>query len=271
MKILFFGDVVGGAGRNLLFENVGRIAARLSADFVVVNAENAAHGFGLTRALAEKFFARGVDVLTVGDHAWDQSQLRSEIGCEPRILRPENYTVFKEGSGLGIFKAKNGRRVLVLSLLGMLFMSKEGIENPFHTADKVLEKYRLGRDADAIFIDFHAEATSEKMSLAHHLDGRVTAVIGTHTHIPTADARIMPGGTAYQSDAGMCGDFDTSIGMKKEVSLARFLERDDGGRLSPGEGPGTLCGTMINVGENGLATSVEPIIFGAGLKNTHEV
>ena len=271
MKILFFGDVVGGAGRNLLLDNVGRIAARLSADFVIANAENAAHGFGITVELAAKFFARGIDALTAGDHIWDQSLLRPGINSEPRLLRPENYVAFADGSGHGIFKARNGARVLVLSLLGTLFMARDGIENPFHAADKVLGKYRLGRDADAIFVDFHAEATSEKMSLAHYLDGRVTAVVGTHTHIPTSDARVMPRGTAYMTDAGMCGDFDTSIGMKKEVSLARFLGEDAGQRLSPGEGPGTLCGALVDVGADGLAASVEPFVFGANLKNTHEL
>jgi metallophosphoesterase (TIGR00282 family) len=268
-RILFFGDVVGGAGRNLLLENVERIAARLSVDFVVVNAENAAHGFGITVELAAKFFARGIDVLTAGDHAWDQSLLRPGINSEPRLLRPENYTIFRDGAGHGLFRARNGKRVLVLCLLGTLFMARGGIENPFYAADAVLEKYKLGRDADAIFVDFHAEATSEKMSLAHYLDGRVTAVVGTHTHIPTADARVLSGGTAYMTDAGMCGDFDTSIGMKKEASLARFLGRDDGERLSPGTGPGTLCGVVVDVGGDGLAVAAEPFVFGANLKNTH--
>jgi metallophosphoesterase (TIGR00282 family) len=267
--MLFFGDVVGSAGRRLLLDNVGRIAARLSIDFIAVNAENAAHGFGLTPALASKFFDRGVDVLTAGDHVWDQDVLRPHVRSERRILRPENYAEFKDGSSHGLFAARNGGRVLVINLLGRLFMSRDNIENPFHAADRILDKFRLGRDADAILVDFHAEATSEKMSLANHLDGRVSAVVGTHTHVPTADAHVMPLGTAYMTDAGMCGDFDSSIGMAKEVSLARFLERDEGERLSPCKGPATLCGVVVDVEADGLAKSVEPFVFGAHLRNTH--
>ncbi|MDR0367136.1 MAG: YmdB family metallophosphoesterase [Rickettsiales bacterium] len=263
MKILFFGDVVGRAARNFLIANAARIKADLGADFFIANAENAAHGYGLTPSILRQFRKAPIDAITTGDHIWDRMEILAAAKSEPRLLRPLNWKKHDAGAGYGIFKC-GGKKVLVANLLGRVFIDREQVENPFVAIDSLLEQFRLGREADAIFIDFHAEATGEKMSMGYHLDGRVSAVIGSHTHIPTADERILERGTAYQTDAGMCGDFSSSIGQDKGVSIRRFLGREDE-KLAPAEGPPTLCGVLIDIGADGLARGIKRVSFGAAL------
>ncbi|MDR1009327.1 MAG: YmdB family metallophosphoesterase [Rickettsiales bacterium] len=260
MKILFFGDIIGRVARNYLIENLARIKADLAADFVIANAENAAHGYGLTPLVAGKILAAPIDVLTLGDHTWDHENIRESLRGEERILRPENWLKFPEGSGHRLYKCGRAR-VLVINLLGTLFIAREKVENPFTVVSKILEQYTLGKNADAIFVDFHAEATSEKVSMANMLDGRVSAVIGTHTHVPTADERVLARGTAFMTDAGMCGDFDSSIGMDKGVSMRRFMGAEDE-KLAPAEGAPTLCGVLVEIGRSGLATSIRRVMYG---------
>ena len=269
-RILFFGDVVGKSGRKKLFALVDDIVSKLKIDFTIVNAENSAHGFGINPNIAEKFFIHRIDVLTTGDHIWDQMTIKPYLQQEKRIVRPYNYNKFNDGEGAHLYTSANNKRILVVNLLGRLFIDRENLSSPFTAADEILEKYKLGVNVDAIFVDFHAEATSEKMSIANYLDGRVSAVIGTHTHIPTSDGHILPFGTAFQSDAGMCGDFNSSIGMKKDLSLERFLHPGTMVRLSPAEDEATICGVIIDVDDKtGLSTHIEPIIIGANLHNTH--
>lgn len=271
MRILFLGDVVGRAGRKKVFSLIDNLVSKLKIDFTIVNAENSAHGFGINPSVAEKFFNHQIDVITTGDHIWDQMTIKPYLQQENRIIRPANYKKFNDGEGCHLYMSRNGKRVLVVNLLGNLFIDREELYSPFTTADEILKSYKLGLNVDAIFIDMHAEATSEKMSLANYLDGRVSAVIGTHTHIPTADAHILPNGTAFQSDAGMCGDYDSSIGMKKELSIERFLNPDAKNHLAPAEGEATICGTIVEIDGNGLAVSIEPLRIGGKLKQTHNL
>ncbi|MDR3126265.1 MAG: YmdB family metallophosphoesterase [Rickettsiales bacterium] len=256
MRILFFGDIVGHAARELLIESAAEIREREKIDFVIANADNAAHGFGLVPSIADRLF-KVVDVLTAGDHAWDQPSIRPYIKDRPRLLRPANYGAVAEGRGHCAYDARGGR-IAVVHLLGRLFMTRDRVSSPFEAADEILRGYKLGGNVDAIFVDFHAEATSEKISLAHYLDGRVSALIGTHTHVPTADARILPGGTAFLTDAGMCGVFDSSIGMEKSACVRRFLDAADTGRLVPADGEPTLCGAIVDT----AARSIRQVFFG---------
>ncbi len=271
MKILFLGDVVGRSGRKKVFSHIDDIVSKLKIDFVIVNAENSAHGFGINPVIASKFFNHQIDVLTTGDHIWDQMTIKPYLQEETRILRPANYNKFNDGDGYRVFTTRNNKKVLVINLLGNLFIERENLENPFIKAEEILKKYELGKNVDAIFIDMHAEATSEKMSLANYLDGRVSAVVGTHTHIPTADAHILPAGTAFQSDAGMCGDFDSSIGMRKDLSITRFIDPLAKNHLTPAEGDATICGVIVDIDKNGLATSIEPLRIGGKLQQTHKL
>jgi hypothetical protein len=264
MRTLFFGDVVGRAGRDALGAQLPKLIAQLEAEFVVVNAENVAGGFGLTPELAKELFAAGADVLTTGNHVWDQRTLIPFIGGEPRILRPLNFPGGTPGLGAHVYASRGRRKVLVINVMGRLFM--DALDDPFAAVERELTKHRLGATVDAILIDIHAEATSEKMAIAHMVDGRASAVIGTHSHIPTADAQILPGGTAYQTDAGMCGDYDSVIGMKKEISLARFVRKMPGERLAPAEGPATVCGLFLETDDRtGLARRIEPLRLGGRL------
>ncbi len=272
MRILFFGDVVGRSGRRQLFSKIDKIISKLKIDFTIVNAENSAHGFGINPSVSEKFFRYPIDVITTGDHIWDQMTIKPYLQEELRIIRPANYNKYNDGTGAKIFTARNGKRVLVINLLGTLFIDRENLDNPFVTISNILAKYKLGIDADAIFIDMHAEATSEKMSIANFVDGRVSAVVGTHTHIPTGDAHILPNGTAFQSDAGMCGDYDSSIGMKKEASIDRFFNTGLRNHLEPAEGEATICGVIVETDDKtGLAKSIEPLRIGGILQQTHEI
>lgn len=264
MKILFVGDIVGRAGRAVALAELPGLRERLGLDVVIVNAENAAGGFGLTAAIAGDLFAAGADLLTLGNHAWDQRELIGHIQREPRIIRPLNMQPGTPGQGVGSVRTARGRRVVVLQVMGRLFTGLYG--DPFAQLEATLGAWYLGGNADAIIVDVHAEATSEKTAIGHFLDGRVSLVVGTHTHVPTADHRVLPGGTAYISDVGMTGDYDSVIGMDKAISLERWRSSVPGPRLQPAEGAATLCAVVVTTDPGtGLATGIEPVRLGGGL------
>ncbi|GAB3455795.1 TIGR00282 family metallophosphoesterase [Insolitispirillum peregrinum] len=265
MRILALGDVVGRSGRDAVVAAVPRLRQDLALDFVVVCAENAAHGFGLTAKIASDLFEAGVDVVTLGNHSWDQREMIAHIDREPRILRPMNYPSGTPGRGAGIFQAPQGKKVLVMQVMGRLFM--DPLDDPFAAVAQELNKYRLGKGGvDAIVIDVHAEATSEKMSMAHFADGRASLVFGTHSHIPTADAQILPGGTACQTDLGMCGDYNSVIGMRKEAAIARFTRKMPTDRLAPADGEATVCGCVVETDDlTGLVRKIQPVRLGGRL------
>ena len=263
MRLLFLGDVVGRTGRDAIEEHLPSLRKRLAVDFVVVNGENAAAGFGLTEKIAEALYAAGADVISTGNHVWDQKEALTFIERHPRVLRPANYPDGTPGAGSGLFEAANGAQVLVINVMGRLFMNP--LDDPFAAIEKELASCPLGEAADAIIIDFHAEATSEKMAAGHFADGRASLVVGTHTHVPTADVHVMRNGTAYQSDAGMCGDYDSVIGMDKEEAVNRFLLRYNGARLTPATGEGTVCGVLVETGPDGLAKRAEAVRIGGRL------
>ena len=266
MRILFLGDVVGRTGRDAITAELPAIRRRLNLDFVVVNGENASHGFGLAPAMADAMFAAGADVITLGNHAWDRKELLGYIETQKRLIRPLNFPPGTPGQGSVLVDLPDGKRVLVLQVQGRLFM--EPNDDPFRLTAELLGRHRLGATVDAIIADFHGEATSEKMAYGHSFDGRVSLVVGTHTHVPTADLQILPGGTAYQTDAGMCGDYDSVIGMDKGAAAAKFWRRIPGERLAPAEGQATLCGVLIETDpKTGLATQADPIRIGGRLKH----
>ncbi len=244
MRILFLGDVMGRAGRTAVIRELPGLRASLALDFVIVNAENASAGMGLTAAHAAELLAAGADCLTLGDHAFDQREMLAFIETEPRILRPLNFAKAAPGQGARLYDAPGGRRVLVAQVLGQVFM-KRPFDDPFSALDTALKAAPLGARADAVVVDVHAEATSEKMALGHWCDGRASLVVGTHTHVPTADTQILARGAAYQSDAGMCGDYDSVIGMDKLEPITRFVTGMAKGRFTPAEGPATLCGVIV--------------------------
>ncbi|HEY5289970.1 MAG TPA: TIGR00282 family metallophosphoesterase [Caulobacteraceae bacterium] len=266
MRIAFFGDVVGRSGRDGLAEHLPALRRALGLEFVVVNAENAAAGFGITEATARDLFAAGADCLTLGNHSWDQKEALTYILRESRLLRPLNYPAMAQAPGRGaqLFETERGKRVLVVSLLGRVHM--DALDDPFAAVDGELNACPLGEAADAIVVDIHAEATSEKMAMGHFCDGRASLVVGTHTHVPTADAQILVGGTAFQTDAGACADYDSVIGNQKEEPLRRFTTRISGGRYRPAEGPATVCGVFLETDDaTGLARRFEPIRVGGRL------
>jgi metallophosphoesterase (TIGR00282 family) len=264
MRILFLGDIVGRAGRNAVEAALPRLRENLRLDLVVVNVENASHGFGCAPAMAEALYAAGADVLTLGNHAWDRRELAGYIETQPRLIRPLNFPPGTPGHGSTVVTLANGRRALVLQAIGRLFM--EPSDDPFRLTAELLGKHRLGATVDAIVADFHGEATSEKMAYGHSFDGKVSLVVGTHTHCPSADHQILPGGTAFQSDAGMCGDYDSVIGMEKGVAAARYWRKVPGERLSPAEGDATVCGVFVETADaTGLALRISPIRVGGRL------
>jgi metallophosphoesterase (TIGR00282 family) len=266
MRILFIGDVIGRPGREVLEAELPRLIETLGLDFVIVNGENAAGGYGITRNIANEFFALGVDVITTGNHWSDQKEILSFIGDEDRVLRPSNLPLGTPGKGSGLFQTRSGAHVLVVSPLGRVFMEPQ--DDPFAAVEAALTACPLGEGADAIVIDIHAEATSEKMAMGHFCDGRVSLVVGTHQHIPTADAQILPNGTAYQTDAGACCDYDSVIGMDKFEPLQRFTRKINSSRFAPATGPATLCGVFTETTAKGLAARVEPVRVGGRLKQT---
>jgi 2',3'-cyclic-nucleotide 2'-phosphodiesterase len=270
MRLAFFGDIVGRSGRDGLAEHLPHLRRQLRLEFVVVNAENAAGGFGITESTARELFAAGADCLTLGNHSWDQREALTYIVREPRLIRPLNYPAASQAPGRGaqLFDAAGGHRVLVINLLGRVHMEPL-LDDPFSAVDRELDACPLGQAADAIIVDMHAEATSEKMAMGHFCDGRASLVIGTHSHVPTADAQILNGGTAYQSDAGACADYDSVIGNQKEEPLRRFTTRISGGRFQPAEGPASVCGVYVETdAATGLALRIEPIRLGGRLSQT---
>ncbi|GGD26801.1 TIGR00282 family metallophosphoesterase [Sinisalibacter lacisalsi] len=265
MKILFLGDVVGRAGRRAITERLPGLRERWKLDFVVVNGENATGGMGLSGAHAKEFLAAGADVVTLGDHAFDQKDMLSFCTQEQRIIRPLNYAKGAPGQGARLFSDARGRKVLVAQVLGQVFM-KRAFDDPFATIEAALKPWPRGGQAQAILVDVHCEATSEKMAMGHFLDGRASVVVGTHTHVPTADAMILPGGTAYQTDAGMCGDYNSVIGMDKAEPLRRFVTGMAKNRFEPAMGEATLSGLYIETDDaTGKATRVEMIREGGRL------
>jgi metallophosphoesterase (TIGR00282 family) len=269
MRLAFFGDVVGRAGRDGLAEHLPGLRRRLGLEFVVINAENAAAGFGITENTAKDLFNAGADALTLGNHSWDQKEALTYIVREPRLIRPLNYPAFAQAPGRGaqLFTTDKGHSVLVINLLGRVHM--DALDDPFASVDRELEACPLGAAADAIIVDMHAEATSEKMAMGHFCDARASLVVGTHTHVPTADGQILPGGTAYQTDAGACADYDSVIGNQKEEPLRRFTTRISGGRYKPAEGPATVCGLYLETDDaTGLARRIEPIRVGGRLSQS---
>jgi metallophosphoesterase (TIGR00282 family) len=266
MRFAFFGDVVGRAGRDGLADHLPDLRRRLGLQFVVVNAENAAAGFGITENTARELFEAGADCLTLGNHSWDQREALTYIVREPRLIRPANYPILSDAPGRGaqIFETESGHRVLVVNLLGRVHM--DAMDDPFAAVDRELDACPLGAMADAVIVDMHCEATSEKMAMGHYCDGRASLVVGTHTHVPTADSQILNGGTAYQTDAGACCDYDSVIGNQKDEPLRRFTTKISGGRYKPAEGPATVCGVYVETDPaTGLAVRVEPIRVGGRL------
>ena len=267
MKILFIGDVVGRAGRDVVTGRLPGLRDELGLDFVVVNGENAAAGFGITAKICAEFYAAGADVITTGNHVWDQSEIITYIDSDPRLLRPLNYPKGTPGRGAGVFEATRGRKVLVVHVMCRLFMPT--LDDPFAAVEAALAQHRLGGTVAACVVDIHGEASSEKMALGLIADGRVSLAVGSHTHVPTSDARILPKGTAYQTDAGMCGDYDSVIGNDKSIATRRFTSKLPTDRLKPATGEATLCGVFVETDDaTGLAQRIEPLRLGGGLAET---
>lgn len=264
MRILFLGDVVGRSGRDGVTERLPGLISDYKFDFVVVNGENASHGRGLTEGHYKELRAAGADVVTLGDHAWDQRDALTFIEREPNLLRPINFAPGNPGRGANLIEGRNGHRVLVINAQGRVFMNP--VDDPFRAVEAAIASCPLGEQADAVIVDFHTEATSEIQAMGFFLDGRASLVVGTHTHIPTSDHRILKGGTALMSDAGMCGDFDSVIGVDVDEPLNRFLTGIAGGRFVPAEGEATLCGVAIETdAKTGLTRSVSPVRIGGTL------
>ncbi|MBM3557935.1 MAG: YmdB family metallophosphoesterase [Alphaproteobacteria bacterium] len=265
MRILYFGDVVGKSGREALLREAPGLRARLGADFVIACGENAAHGFGITPKYCADFYEAGIDCLTLGNHSFDNKEVLPHIDGDARLLRPLNYPPGTPGRGLGEFRLADGRKIVVLQVMGRVFM--DPMDDPFAAAASALARYPLGGSAQAIFVDIHADATSEKMALGQFCDGKASAAIGSHSHVPTADAQILPGGTAYQTDAGMCGDYDSVIGMDKAEPLQRFTRKIARSRFEPANGEATVCGVLIETDDrNGLARRIAPLRMGGRLR-----
>lgn len=268
MRLLFLGDMVGRTGRTTVWEKLPGLISDFRLDFVIVNGENAAGGFGITEEIFRETLAAGADVVTTGNHVWDQREALEFAPRESRFLRPANFPKGTPGAGSGVYLAKNGARVLVANIMGRIFMNPD-LDDPFKAGERILRDCPLGEQADAVVIDFHAEATSEKMCFAHFVDSRASLVVGTHTHHPTADHQILNGGTGFISDAGMCGDYDSSLGMDKEEPLNRFLTKVPKGRFEAAAGPATICGVGIDISDRtGLAERIAPLRLGPRLDET---
>jgi metallophosphoesterase (TIGR00282 family) len=267
VRLLFLGDVVGRSGRNAVIAQLPGLITRHRLDFVVVNGENAAGGFGISEEILRNLVAAGADVITTGNHAFDQREALQFADRQDRFLRPLNFPPGTPGRGANLFLARNGARVLVINVMGRVFMDQ--LDDPFAALEREISACALGDQADAIVVDFHAEATSEKQAVGHYLDGRVTLIVGTHTHVPTSDYRVMRGGTAFQSDVGMCGDYDSVIGMNHEEPLRRFLQKVPGERFTAADGPATIAGIAVEVDDGtGLALQIAPLRIGGILSET---
>ncbi len=266
MKILFLGDVFGQPGVKAVTEKLPKLIKDKKIDFVVINGENSADtGVGITEKNTNEFFSAGTDVITTGNHVWDQKETLKLIETEERLLRPENLIKPSPGKGFGIFLSKNKKKVAVINLMGNVFMKKS--DDVFLAAKKFLDNIELKKNADFIIVDMHGEITSEKMAMAYLFDGKATMIVGTHTHVPTSDHRIMEKGTAYQTDLGMCGDYNSVIGMDRENSLKKFLKDPSGKKHFPAKGEATICGLIVEADEEtGLANKIEQIILGGALQ-----
>src|SRR5690348_4354137 len=265
MRILFIGDVVGRSGRAIVIERLPGLIADWKLDLVVVNGENAAGGFGITETIYNELIDAGADAITLGNHAWDQREALVFIERAPRLVRPLNYPAGAPGRGAALIEMRNGKRALIINVMGRIFM--DALDDPFAAIDRELSACTLGKDADAVIIDMHCEATSEKQAMGYFADGRASLVVGTHTHSPTADQRILSAGTAFITDVGMTGDFDSVIGMVKDEPLARFLRKLPGGRFEPADGPATMCAVAIETDDaSGLATRIAPVRLGGILE-----
>ena len=267
MNILLLGDIMGPSGRKAIIENLPKIIKEKKIDFVILNGENSGNlGVGITKKHFLEFIKAGADVVTTGNHVWDEKEALEFIISEKRLLRPQNLSKDSPGKGYGIFSSKNNKRVAVLNLMGNVFMKKS--EDVFQEAKKFIDTIRLKKNADFIVVDMHGEITSEKMAMGHLFDGKATMVVGTHTHVPTSDHRILEKGTAYQTDVGMCGDYVSVIGMNKENSLKKFLKDPSAKKHYPALGEATITGLMVTADNiSGLANKVEPIIVGKHLEN----
>ena len=266
MKILFLGDVMGRSGRHSLRDHLPQAIIDNNIDFVIANGENAAGGFGITESICNELYSYGVNVITTGNHLWDQKEITNYIDKDQNLLKPYNFAEGSPGLGFNIYELGNKEKIAVINIMGNLFM--RSCDNAFFKIEEALQKIDL-KDLSFIFVDFHAEASSEKMAMGHHLDGRVTALVGTHTHVPTADATIMEHGTAYQTDAGMCGDYDSVIGTKKQEFVRKFATQDtERKRVPPADGVGTLCGVIIESQHNNfLAKNIQSIRIGGKIGN----
>ena len=267
MNILLLGDIVGPSGRKAVIEKLPKIIKKKKIDFVIVNGENSADsGVGITKKNFDEFLSAGADVITTGNHVWDQKETMEFINSEKRLLRPQNMTEGTPGNGYGIFKSKNNKKVAVINLMGNIYMKK--CDDVFQEAKKFIKTVQLKKDADFIIVDMHAEITSEKMAMGYLFDGKATMVVGTHTHVPTSDYMILEKGTAYQTDIGMCGDYNSVIGMNKDNSLKKFLKDPVAKKHYPALGEATISGLMVEADHTtGLAKKVEPIILGKYLEN----
>lgn len=265
MRILFCGDIVGRSGRDVVHQEIPRLREQLHLDCVIVNGENAAHGFGITVSICQSLYSVGVDLITTGNHVWDQKEIVAAMDQDKRLVRPINYPSTTPGRGYTTFTTIKGQTVLVINAMARLFMDPF-FDDPFRAVETVLQKFRLGTTVSCIILDFHGEASSEKIAMGYLCDGRVSLVVGTHTHVPTADVRILPQGTGYMTDAGMCGDYESIIGMDKSVPLDRMMGKLTSGRLTPAQGLGTLSGVFIETDDaTGLAVRVAPVRIGPGL------
>ena len=268
MKILLIGDIVGPSGRKAVIEKIKNLKEKKKIDFIIANGENAAdQGVGITEKITEELLTSGIDVITTGNHVWDQKETMNFITSQERLLRPQNLIKESPGNGFGIFNIKDNMKIAVLNLMGNIYMKKS--EDVFQEAKNFIQKFKLKKDVDFIVVDFHGEITSEKMAMGAFFDGKATIVVGTHTHVPTLDYRILSNGTAYQTDLGMCGDYNSVIGMNKENSIKKFLKDSSAKKHFPALGEATISGLLVNASnETGLAKTVQPIIFGGDLEST---
>ena len=263
MKILFFGDIFGRSGRDALIKRLPYFKKKYNPDFILANGENASHGKGISQTICNDLFSAGIDVITGGNHIFDNNDVFNFIDKEKRLLRPNNYPIDTPGKGYGIYE-KNQKKILVVNVMGRVFM--QPLDDPFETVRKVINEKIIGKDVSAIIIDIHCEATSEKMAIGHEFDGKASLIVGTHTHIPTSDARILSNGTAYISDLGMCGDYDSIIGMDKIKSLERFKKKTPVRGINPAIGEASLSCVYVELDETGLAKSIKQIIIGGSLQ-----
>jgi metallophosphoesterase (TIGR00282 family) len=265
VRILFIGDVVGRSGRNTVMERLPALLQAWQLDFVVINGENAAGGFGITETIYQDLLAAGADAVTLGNHAWDQKDALVFIERAPRLIRPVNYPKGTPGRGAALIDARNGARVLVVNAMGRIFM--DPLDDPFAALEREIVASPLKAVADAVIVDFHAEASSEKQAMGYFLDGKASLVVGTHTHVPTADHQVLPGGTAFITDVGMTGDYNSCIGMIKDEPLSRFIRRIPSSKFEPALGPATLCGLAVETDDKtGLAWRVAPVRIGGRLE-----